>query len=179
MNFDISHLLEQWEYQPGQVVVRRFVGKDGIEKIQLRVDLGLLQMNRQGRASHLKNEPDRRRLRVREQPQRETQDGERWGMRCRMRKDPSERQLPLGLIAQEVEGVIPELILREADPAKPLGLNYLGLVPVLIKAIQEQQTTITTLKAEQEKQLEQLQARIARLERATKRRSAGRRPASR
>src|SRR6266446_3025541 len=49
MNFDISHLLEQWEYQPGQVVVRRFIGKDGIEKIQLRVDLGLLQMNTQGR----------------------------------------------------------------------------------------------------------------------------------
>jgi len=49
MNFDISHLLEQWEYQPGQVVVRRFIGKDGVEKIQLRVDLGLLQMNTQGR----------------------------------------------------------------------------------------------------------------------------------
>lgn len=49
MNFDISHLLEQWEYQPGQVVVRRFIGKDGIEKIQLRVDLGLLQMNAHGR----------------------------------------------------------------------------------------------------------------------------------
>jgi len=49
MNFDISHLLEQWEYQPGQVVVRRFVGKDGAEKIQLRVDLGLLQMNAHGR----------------------------------------------------------------------------------------------------------------------------------
>src|SRR5438105_3151675 len=49
MNFDISHLLEQWDYQPGQVVVRRFVGKDGTEKIQLRVDLGLLQMNAQGR----------------------------------------------------------------------------------------------------------------------------------
>src|ERR1043166_622244 len=49
MNFDITHLLEQWEYQPGQVVVRRFIGKDGIEKIQLRVDLGLLQMNSQGR----------------------------------------------------------------------------------------------------------------------------------
>src|SRR5713101_3205297 len=49
MNFDISHLLEQWDYQPGQVVVRRFIGKDGIEKIQLRVDLGLLQMNSQGR----------------------------------------------------------------------------------------------------------------------------------
>lgn len=49
MNFDISHLLEQWDYQPGQVVVRRFIGKDGMEKIQLRVDLGLLQMNAHGR----------------------------------------------------------------------------------------------------------------------------------
>ena len=49
MDFDISNLLEQWEYQPGQVVVRRFKGKDGQEKIQLRVDLGLLQMNAEGR----------------------------------------------------------------------------------------------------------------------------------
>ena len=49
MNFDISHLLESWEYQPGQVVVRKFVAKDGVEKIQLRVDLGILQMNAHGR----------------------------------------------------------------------------------------------------------------------------------
>jgi hypothetical protein len=49
MDFDISHLLEQWEYQPGQVVVRRFKAKDGKEKLQLRVDLGLLQMNAEGR----------------------------------------------------------------------------------------------------------------------------------
>jgi|SRR5581483_5100106 hypothetical protein len=49
MNFDISHILEQWDYQPGQVVVRKFTGKDGLEKIQLRVDLGLLQMNATGR----------------------------------------------------------------------------------------------------------------------------------
>ena len=49
MDFDISHLLDQWEYQPGQVVVRRFKAKDGREKIQLRVDLGLLQMNAEGR----------------------------------------------------------------------------------------------------------------------------------
>jgi hypothetical protein len=49
MDFDISHLLEQWDYQPGQVVVRRFKGNDGKEKIQLRVDLGLLQMNAEGR----------------------------------------------------------------------------------------------------------------------------------
>jgi hypothetical protein len=49
MNFDISHLLESWDYQPGQVVVRKFTGNDGLEKIQLRVDLGLLQMNAEGR----------------------------------------------------------------------------------------------------------------------------------
>jgi hypothetical protein len=49
MDFDISHLLEQWEYQPGQIVVRRFKAKDGTEKIQLRVNLGLMQMNAEGR----------------------------------------------------------------------------------------------------------------------------------
>jgi len=49
MNFDISHLLEEWAYQPGQVAVRKFKTRDGTEKIQLRVDLGLLQMNAVGR----------------------------------------------------------------------------------------------------------------------------------
>ena len=49
MSFDISHLLDGWDYQPGQVIVRRFTGKDGEEKIQLRVDLGILQMNARGR----------------------------------------------------------------------------------------------------------------------------------
>src|SRR5208282_2346725 len=49
MSFDISALLDQWDYQPGQVLVRKFPGKDGQEKIQLRVDLGLLQMNAKGR----------------------------------------------------------------------------------------------------------------------------------
>src|SRR3954465_6415719 len=49
MNFDISHLLDAWDYQAGQIVVRKFKGKDGKEKIQLRVDLGLLQMNTVGR----------------------------------------------------------------------------------------------------------------------------------
>src|SRR5207253_6646346 len=48
-NFGIWHVLDKWEYHPGQVGVRKFVGKDGQEKIQLRVDLGLLQMNAEGR----------------------------------------------------------------------------------------------------------------------------------
>jgi hypothetical protein len=49
MDHDISRLLEEWDYQPGQVVVRKFKAKDGTEKIQLRVDLGVLQMNAEGR----------------------------------------------------------------------------------------------------------------------------------
>ncbi len=49
MSFDITQLLEQWDYHSGQVSVRKFKGRDGQEKIQLRVDLGLLQMNSEGR----------------------------------------------------------------------------------------------------------------------------------
>lgn len=49
MSFDISDLLAGWDYQPAQVVARRFIGKDGEEKVQLRVDLGILQMNAMGR----------------------------------------------------------------------------------------------------------------------------------
>jgi hypothetical protein len=49
MDFDISPLLQAWQYKPGQVVVRKFKGRDGRQKIQLRVDLGLLQMNAEGR----------------------------------------------------------------------------------------------------------------------------------
>jgi len=48
MTFDLTDMLQDWDYKPGQVVARRFQGKDG-EKIQLRVDLGILQMNVEGR----------------------------------------------------------------------------------------------------------------------------------
>ncbi len=49
MDSDISEILRQWEYEPGSIAVRKFTGRDGREKIQLRVDLGILQMNAQGR----------------------------------------------------------------------------------------------------------------------------------
>lgn len=49
VNFDISELLNQWPYEPGKVMVRKFQGEGGVEKIQLRLDLGLLQMNAVGR----------------------------------------------------------------------------------------------------------------------------------
>ncbi|MBI3836301.1 MAG: UvrB/UvrC motif-containing protein [Planctomycetia bacterium] len=46
---DISKTLEGWEYDPDQVSVRIVRGDDGREKIQLRLDLGLLQMEFDGR----------------------------------------------------------------------------------------------------------------------------------
>ena len=49
MDFDISRYLDEWEYQPGKVAVRRFKTKGGKAKLQLRVDLGILQMNAEGR----------------------------------------------------------------------------------------------------------------------------------
>jgi hypothetical protein len=49
MNLDISHILSQWPYKPGEVTARRIVGADGQEKIQLRLDLGMLQMEASGR----------------------------------------------------------------------------------------------------------------------------------
>ncbi len=49
MNWDISHILNDWHFKPGEAMVRRFIGKDGVEKIQMRIDLGILQMNAAGR----------------------------------------------------------------------------------------------------------------------------------
>jgi hypothetical protein len=49
MNYDLTRILQSWAYQPGQVAARRFKGRDGQQKIQLRVDLGVLQMNALGR----------------------------------------------------------------------------------------------------------------------------------
>ena len=57
-------------------------------------------------------------------------------------KDATLGQPTLGLIAQEVEPVLPELVARGTDEAGLLSLNYTGLVPVLVKAVQEQEGTI-------------------------------------
>jgi hypothetical protein len=46
---DISKTLEGWDYDPDQISVRIIAGDDGREKIQLRLDLGVLQMEFDGR----------------------------------------------------------------------------------------------------------------------------------
>ncbi|MFP4105280.1 MAG: UvrB/UvrC motif-containing protein [Phycisphaerae bacterium] len=49
MSLDISDILNDWPYDPGHVTVRKIIGSDGREKIQMRLDVGLLQMETTGR----------------------------------------------------------------------------------------------------------------------------------
>jgi len=49
MKIDISDILDDWPYEPGQITVRRIRGEDGRDKIQFRLDLGMLQMEVTGR----------------------------------------------------------------------------------------------------------------------------------
>lgn len=63
-------------------------------------------------------------------------------------KDNKDGRTHLGLIAQEVEAVIPEAVIRDADAKIPLGMNYTDLIPVVIKAVQEQQSALDRKDAE-------------------------------
>ena len=49
MSKDIGPILAGWSYKPGEISVRKIRGQDGHIKIQLRLDLGLLQMATEGR----------------------------------------------------------------------------------------------------------------------------------
>ena len=55
MSDDISKILRDWNFVPGEINARTVPGDDGREKIQLRLDLGVLQLEIDGR-------PDGRRV---------------------------------------------------------------------------------------------------------------------
>ena len=48
-NFDLSPLLDSWPFEPGTINVRVIEGVDLLPKIQVRLDLGVIQMNIDGR----------------------------------------------------------------------------------------------------------------------------------
>lgn len=60
----------------------------------------------------------------------------------------------IGVIAQDVEKVFPELVITDGDGMK--SVNYIGLIPVLIEAIKEQQIQID----KQSKEIEILKAAL-------------------
>lgn len=46
---DLTELLSSWPYSPRKISARKFKGRDGRWKVQLRIDLGVLQMEYEGR----------------------------------------------------------------------------------------------------------------------------------
>ena len=83
----------------------------------------------------------------------------RYGLKDVMRLRPvdyvmSTNQLQqVGFIAQDVQAIVPEVVTgKEGDLSKGdiLGITYEKLVPILTKAIQEQQVLIEQLKSEVE-----------------------------
>ena len=57
-----------------------------------------------------------------------------------------DEQFHSGLIAQDVEKVLPHLVLTDSEGYK--SVNYIEIIPYLIEAIKEQQTQINDLKAQ-------------------------------
>ena len=49
MSLDLNSILNGWPHENGTIKVRKVPGLDGREKLQLRIDLGLLQMEMEGR----------------------------------------------------------------------------------------------------------------------------------
>ena len=49
MSLDLNTLLKDWPHESGSIKVRKVLGLDGREKLQLRIDLGVLQMEMTGR----------------------------------------------------------------------------------------------------------------------------------
>lgn len=54
MSADLSKILDDWPYEPGKINVRTIDGEDGEPRIQLRLDLGILQMRSSGRPDGLR-----------------------------------------------------------------------------------------------------------------------------
>ncbi|MGM0407656.1 MAG: tail fiber domain-containing protein, partial [Bacteroidota bacterium] len=86
-------------------------------------------------------------------------------------KDNPDKGVRLGLIAQEVQPVIKEVVNVGDDENQTLGIRYSDLIPVLIKSIQEQQEIIdeqSQKNKELEQQLEKITQRLIELEEKVK-----------
>jgi len=54
MGLDLSQVLDDWPYEPGKINVRLVEGDDGEPRIQLRIDLGIMQLRTAGRPDGLR-----------------------------------------------------------------------------------------------------------------------------
>jgi hypothetical protein len=58
----------------------------------------------------------------------------------------NDKESKIGLLAQEILEVFPELVKAGEDKNETLSVNYQGLIPVLINAIKEQQEELKFIK---------------------------------
>ena len=56
VSLDLNNLLGDWPYEPGQITVRVIEGDDGEPKVQMRLDLGMIQMEVSGRPDGMRPE---------------------------------------------------------------------------------------------------------------------------
>ncbi|RAP38720.1 hypothetical protein DID80_02370 [Candidatus Marinamargulisbacteria bacterium SCGC AAA071-K20] len=75
------------------------------------------------------------------------------------KKKPQEG-IQLGLIAQEVYEVVPEIVNVSNEEGGSWGMNYMGFIPILIKSAQDQQVLI----AKQDQSIEALMDMLEKLE---------------
>ncbi|ALW86558.1 hypothetical protein AUC43_16605 [Hymenobacter sedentarius] len=71
-------------------------------------------------------------------------------VRYAWKKTPSQTN-KIGFIAQELQKVVPEVVSVGTDANQTMGVNYAELVPVLVKALQEQQAQLDTMRGRAEK----------------------------
>jgi trimeric autotransporter adhesin len=69
--------------------------------------------------------------------------------RYHWKNDLQDNSVQIGLLAQELQTVFPELVKR--DEKGLMSINYTGLIPVLVQTIKEQQLRIDTLEVKLEK----------------------------
>lgn len=70
----------------------------------------------------------------------------------------------IGLVAQQIKELIPEVVETARDSMGTLMMNYSALIPVLVNAIREQQTQIESLKKEKAGLQDTVQSNEARLD---------------
>ena len=71
-------------------------------------------------------------------------------VRYAWKKTPNQTN-KIGFLAQEVQQVVPEVVSVGSDANQTLGVSYAELVPVLVKALQEQQAQLDSMRGRAEK----------------------------
>ena len=73
------------------------------------------------------------------------------------------RKTTFGFIAQELEKVFPELVNAPDSNDSHYSINYMGMIPIVVEAIKEQQTIIMSQKA----RLDKLESELEKLKKVT------------